>query len=190
MKPVSPRHALAALLLLLGACGRSPVPEEAGAGGTPFTADVECDGASATRKNAYFGDMHVHTLYSVDAYFFNGLNAPREAYRFAKGEPESLPAGETDPYTAGRTIQLDRPLDFAAVTDHSDFLGDWRLLCQVDGSLPIGINPEVRAQIEAMTPLGRAGTPEEAAGAVYLFCTPESDFISGQTVMCAGGLTL
>ena len=141
MKPVSPRHALAVLLLLLGACGRSPVPEEAGAGGTPFTADVECDGASATRKNAYFGDMHVHTLYSVDAYFFNGLNGPREAYRFAKGEPESLPAGETDPYTAGRTIQLDRPLDFAAVTDHSDFLGDWRLLCQVDGSLPIGINP-------------------------------------------------
>src|SRR3546814_11718226 len=84
--------------------------------------------------------MHVHTLYSVDAYFFNGLNGPREAYRFAKGEPESLPVGETDPYTAGRTIQLDRPLDFAAVTDHSDFLGDWRLLCQVDGALPIGIN--------------------------------------------------
>src|SRR3546814_6893139 len=84
--------------------------------------------------------MHVHTLYSVDAYFFNGLNGPREAYRFAKGEPESLPVGETDPYTAGRTIQLDRPLDFAAVTDHSDILGDWRLLCQVDGALPIGIN--------------------------------------------------
>src|SRR3546814_5222349 len=82
----------------------------------------------------------VHTLYSVDAYFFNGLNGPREAYRFAKGEPESLPVGETDPYTAGRTIQLDRPLDFAAVTDHSDFLGDWRLLCQVDGALPIGID--------------------------------------------------
>jgi 3-oxoacyl-[acyl-carrier protein] reductase len=62
---------------------------------------------------------------------------------------------------------------------------------EIDGrNLPMGINPAVRAQIEAMTPLGRAGTPEEAAGAVYLFCTPESDFISGQTVMCAGGLTL
>src|SRR3546814_19472329 len=84
--------------------------------------------------------MHVHTLYSVDAYFFNGLNGPREAYRFAKGEPESLPVGETDPYTAGRTIQLDRPRDFAAVHDNSDFLVDWRLLCQVDGALPIGIH--------------------------------------------------
>ena len=62
---------------------------------------------------------------------------------------------------------------------------------EIDGrELPFGINPEVRKQIEAMTPLGRAGTPEEAAGAVYLLCTPESDFISGQVVMCAGGLVL
>ncbi|HEY9547321.1 MAG TPA: DUF3604 domain-containing protein [Solimonas sp.] len=138
------RRIVTASLLLLAACGRSQAPDaqqtDPPSAGTPFAADVTCDGAEATRKNAYFGDMHVHTLYSVDAYFFNGLNGPREAYRFAKGEPESLPVGETDPYTAGRTIQLDRPLDFAAVTDHSDFLGDWRLLCQVDGALPIGIN--------------------------------------------------
>jgi 3-oxoacyl-[acyl-carrier protein] reductase len=38
--------------------------------------------------------------------------------------------------------------------------------------------------------LGRAGTPEDAAGAVYLFCVPESDFISGQVVACSGGLVL
>ena len=64
-------------------------------------------------------------------------------------------------------------------------------LIEIDGRLlPFGINPQVRKQIEAMTPLGRAGTPEEAAGAVYLLCTPESDFISGQVVMCAGGLVL
>jgi 3-oxoacyl-[acyl-carrier protein] reductase len=69
--------------------------------------------------------------------------------------------------------------------------GDENSTIEIDGRhLPMGINPAVRAQIEAMTPLGRAGTPEEAAGAVFLFCTPESDFISGQVVMCAGGLTL
>jgi 3-oxoacyl-[acyl-carrier protein] reductase len=62
---------------------------------------------------------------------------------------------------------------------------------EIDGrQLPYGINPEVRRQIEAMTPLGRAGTPEDAAGAVYLFCVPESDFISGQVVACSGGLVL
>jgi 3-oxoacyl-[acyl-carrier protein] reductase len=41
--------------------------------------------------------------------------------------------------------------------------------------------------LEAGIPLGRAGTPAEAAGAVYLFCLPESDYISGQTVVCSGG---
>lgn len=47
-----------------------------------------------------------------------------------------------------------------------------------------------RQQIEASAqavPLGRVGQPEDAAGAVYLFCTEESDFISGQVVLCAGG---
>ena len=44
--------------------------------------------------------------------------------------------------------------------------------------------------MEAMIPLGRAGTAEEAAGAVYLLCTPESDYISGQTLLCAGGFLL
>jgi 3-oxoacyl-[acyl-carrier protein] reductase len=49
------------------------------------------------------------------------------------------------------------------------------------------------AQIELMKrliPLGRAGTPEEAAGAVYLFCIPESDFVSGEVVVAAGGLRM
>ena len=39
-------------------------------------------------------------------------------------------------------------------------------------------------------PLGRGGTPEEAADAVYLFCSPESNYISGQVVVCGGGLII
>jgi len=42
--------------------------------------------------------------------------------------------------------------------------------------------------MKQLTPLGRIGTPQEAAGAVYLFCLPESDFISGEIVAAAGGL--
>jgi len=49
------------------------------------------------------------------------------------------------------------------------------------------------AQIESMKqliPLGRVGTPDEAAGAVYLFCVPESDYISGEVTVAAGGLRM
>jgi 3-oxoacyl-[acyl-carrier protein] reductase len=51
----------------------------------------------------------------------------------------------------------------------------------------VGVNPDLLAQLEQSVPLGRAGTPAEAAGAVYLLCQPESDYVSGQTLVCAGG---
>jgi 3-oxoacyl-[acyl-carrier protein] reductase len=52
----------------------------------------------------------------------------------------------------------------------------------------VGLEPEALDLIHALTPLGRGGTPEDAAGAVYLFCIPESDFVSGQVLICSGGL--
>ena len=60
----------------------------------------------------------------------------------------------------------------------------------IDGrEIKIGVNPDLMAAMERSIPLGRGGTPEEAAGAVYLLCIPESDYVSGQTLMCSGGLT-
>jgi 3-oxoacyl-[acyl-carrier protein] reductase len=50
-----------------------------------------------------------------------------------------------------------------------------------------------QAQIEqqiALTPLGRAGTPADAANAIYLFCQPESDFVTGEVLVASGGLRL
>jgi 3-oxoacyl-[acyl-carrier protein] reductase len=55
--------------------------------------------------------------------------------------------------------------------------------------IKLGVNPDLLAMMERSIPLGRGGTPQEAAGAVYVLCIPESDYISGQTVMCSGGLT-
>ena len=55
--------------------------------------------------------------------------------------------------------------------------------------IKLGVNPDLMAMMERSIPLGRGGTPEEAANAVYLLCIPESDYISGQTLMCSGGLT-
>jgi 3-oxoacyl-[acyl-carrier protein] reductase len=60
----------------------------------------------------------------------------------------------------------------------------------IDGrDIKIGVNPGLMAAMEQSIPLGRGGTPEEAAGAVYIFCIPETDYVSGQTLICSGGLT-
>ena len=60
----------------------------------------------------------------------------------------------------------------------------------IDGrEIKVGVNPDLLAMMERSIPLGRGGTPDEAAGAVYLLCIPESDYVSGQTLMCSGGLT-
>ncbi|MAT93305.1 MAG: hypothetical protein CME59_11960 [Halioglobus sp.] len=66
-------------------------------------------------RNAYFGDLHVHTDYSFDAYVFGNTNTPDDAYRYAKGQPLDHPSGYQ--------VQLQRPLDFYAVTDHAMLLG-------------------------------------------------------------------
>jgi len=46
------------------------------------------------------------------------------------------------------------------------------------------------ASTEQLIPLGRSGTPQEAAGAVYVTCLPESDYISAQTIVCRRGFLI
>ena len=67
----------------------------------------------------YFGDLHVHSAWSLDSYVNYNPVGPREAYRFARGEPVEL--------SGGRVVRIDRPLDFAAVTDHAEYLGELAL---------------------------------------------------------------
>jgi len=75
------------------------------------TASAECPNADG-EPAVYWGDLHVHTQWSLDAYAFGGIATPKEAFAFARGQPLRL--------SDGRQVQLDRPLDFAAVTDHAD----------------------------------------------------------------------
>ncbi|TWO71303.1 SDR family oxidoreductase [Caenimonas sedimenti] len=56
--------------------------------------------------------------------------------------------------------------------------------------IKVGVNPDLLAMMERTIPLGRSGTTEEAAGSVYLLCTPESNYISGQTLICGGGISI
>ncbi len=60
---------------------------------------------------------------------------------------------------------------------------------EIEGrKIRLGVNSEVLATLSQRIPLGRPGTVEEAAGAVYLLTIPESDYVSGQTLVCSGGL--
>jgi hypothetical protein len=69
-------------------------------------------------KWAFFGNLHQHTANSLDAYSFGTRVTPADAYLFAKGQ-KSVQIGPT----GGPAVSLDRPLDFLAITDHSEFLG-------------------------------------------------------------------
>lgn len=66
-------------------------------------------------KNAYFGETHVHTGVSMDAFIAGNRLTPEDAYRFAKGEEIMV---------NGSLHKIKRPLDFVAVTDHSEFMGE------------------------------------------------------------------
>ena len=71
-------------------------------------------------KNPYFGDLHAHTSYSFDAYTFETRNTPFDAYAFAKGMTVQVAGGGAG--GGGPTTKIERPLDFLAVTDHSEWL--------------------------------------------------------------------
>lgn len=87
----------------------------------PPASDAGAPAACADRsdlKNVYWGDLHVHTSYSLDSYTFGNRNDPKDAYAFARGAAVTISAG-----TGGTQTQtIKRPLDFAAVTDHSEWL--------------------------------------------------------------------
>lgn len=75
------------------------------------------EGRGETQTQLLWGDTHLHTSYSLDAYMLGNRTAdPDTAYRFAKGLPVVHPGH-------GARVRIDRPLDFLVVTDHAEFLG-------------------------------------------------------------------
>ena len=104
-------------------------------GYTLWGAAASADGAPRTpsaprpeTRTALFGELHLHTALSFDAWTFGTKIMPDDAYRFAKGETVMVPAiqmSKTLGQQAKGPVAAKRawPLDFAAVTDHSEFLG-------------------------------------------------------------------
>lgn len=82
-------------------------------------------------RQPFFGDLHVHTTLSLDASTQGTLLRPRDAYLFAKGEEVGVQPHDEDG-TPLRSLRLQRPLDFAAVTDHAELFGELRT-CRTPG---------------------------------------------------------
>ena len=107
--------------------------------------------AESPVRNVYFGDLHVHTKYSTDAYRFGARTGPDEAYAYAKGGAIRHPAGQT--------IRMrGAPLDFLAVTDHAEYLGNSAALGDSADPLPDSESGEVTPDfaIEAYSAFNRA----------------------------------
>ncbi len=145
-----------------------------------------CANYTPTRQ-PFFGELHLHTVYSADAATVTTRNTPFDAYRYARGEKVGLPpfvdtrkvkVSDAQPatggvsahpyclppdnceYTATRVIQLPkgRALDFAAVTDHSEWLGESNI-CFFEGNVACQSASDCSAgQTCDKPPGGKSGT--------------------------------
>ena len=90
--------------------------------------DTAQKSAPPSDRRAFFGELHLHTTMSFDAWTFGTKVTPDQAYKFARGETVMVPAVQVQkeqgiPATADVPAKRAWPLDFTAVTDHSESLG-------------------------------------------------------------------
>ena len=115
-----------------------PVPRDAEAPpaftvqGQPYSEAREACRERDPWRKVHWGELHVHSALSMDAYLWDVRGSADDVYRFAKGEEVGLAPYDPDG-KALRTAQLERPLDFAALTDHASYQGEVAL-CTRPGS--------------------------------------------------------
>ena len=146
-----------ATVLLAAGCAEPPAqppaaqPTEAPAGAVPMNPE----------RDVYFGDLHLHTVLSMDAYYLFGTRmGPEDAYRFARGDEVMF---------MGEPISRRRPLDFMAVTDHGQIIGSSMAMEDPDSALAtseIGRAWHAGSELGLRNPAGFRAWQTQAADAV------------------------
>jgi len=103
---------LAAATLLAALAGAQEPAAEPRQTSEPST---DVDAAAGPERNAYFGELHIHSSWSIDAYVFGTRIGPEDATRYAMGQPVA--------HSGGYDVKLAQPLDFTVVMDHSEYTG-------------------------------------------------------------------
>lgn len=137
MKAFTNQYSIASILFLgfgVAVFGRACMAQEAG-----YASVME-----NPLKDAYFGETHLHTGVSMDAFIAGNRLTPDDAYRFAKGEEIMV---------NGSMHKIKRPLDFCAVTDHSEFMGEAYSLMNPDAR---GYNHPIATAFRETTDLKEA----------------------------------
>lgn len=164
----------AAVLFLVSACHFEPTSEPWEPPPAPPAPgkQVAPRAACVTRmpeRQPLFGDLHVHTAISMDANSLGTRATPDDAYRYARGETIDVFSGE--PANPTRPARIDRPLDFAAVTDHAEWMAEVSL-CTTPGSPTYdGTGCQIyRGEDEAWLPklLGMSGFRARIGGLIGL----------------------
>jgi hypothetical protein len=99
---------------ILVSCNKSQAPKQAGGGGQAPAAEERVE--KNPDRNAYFGEEHIHTSWSLDAWVMgNRITSPDDALKYAQGQ--------TIKHPLGYDIHIETPMDFMGVTDHSEYVG-------------------------------------------------------------------
>jgi Protein of unknown function (DUF3604) len=141
----NPGAAILALLMLQACSEAKKQIEEMPVAGIESREAVSSSPDYSENRNAYFGDLHVHTMYSFDAFIFGTTASPDDAYKFARGGSVRHPGGFN--------MQLTVPLDFYAVSDHAYYLGAIRAMA--DPSSMLSKHELARGMSGKLTPVER-----------------------------------